>query len=56
MKPAGMRHSSTEDGAPPAFSLLHPKNKLSRDLYIPSLVANVTKAHAKAHYIFNHYS
>lgn len=52
MKPAAMRHSSTEDGAAWALSLLEPKHKLSRDLYVPSLVANVTKAHTKAHHIF----
>lgn len=34
MKPASMRHSSTEDRAAWALSLLQPKHKLSRDLYV----------------------
>lgn len=47
-----MRHRSAEDGAASALSLLQPKPKLPRDLYIPRLVANVTKAHAKANHVF----
>lgn len=52
MKPGGRRHSSTPDRAAWALSLLQAKHKLSRDLCVPSLVADVTKAHTEAHHIY----
>lgn len=35
-----------------ALSLLQAKHKPSGDLSVPSLVANVTKAHTEAHHIY----